>query len=115
MSDRPPPREHEAGPPPARPPFRSSASPADSAATPVSGLPARPGPPVRPGATPGGISRPGLTATPGARTPGVPRAVAAPPAGRLIGAHAGPGGSAQKGVSPVRVLIVDDSVLMRQA
>src|SRR3954453_8939074 len=106
MNDRPLPRGNEAGQP-ARPPFRLASSPAGSAGEPAPGLPARPGPLTRPGVTPGAISRPSSTVTPSVRTPGTTGAVGAPPPSRLIGAQAGPAGSAQPGDRPVRVLVVD--------
>ena len=87
MHDRPAPRDHEAGPPPARPPFRPT-----SAGGVSSGLTAR--------SVPGSVPAPG------------PRPLSPSPR---------PSPSQREGLGRgssdrrIRVLVVDDSVLMRQA
>ena len=86
MSDRPAPRDHDAGQPPARSSFRSAVPGAAP-----SGLPPRPGL----GSAPASPPRP-LTPTP--RPAPIARPTGTAPADK-----------------PIRVLIVDDSVLMRQA
>lgn len=96
MTDRlPPPRDHDAGQPPARPPLRHPGL--SGAAGSSFGAQARPGAPLtpRPSVQPAPVARPVSAPAPAAR-PGLSAPAAA-------------------GDRPIRVLIVDDSVLMRQA
>ncbi|MGE3908590.1 MAG: chemotaxis response regulator protein-glutamate methylesterase [Chloroflexota bacterium] len=88
MNDRPPPYDRQAPGLPPRLPFQS----------------------ITPGGTPSGLSA-RAAGTPRLNVPPTPRPGAAPLAGTRFGqAAAGPAGD-----RPIRVLIVDDSVLMRQA